>query len=188
MYDSDGNLRYALSMQSILRLPEKAEPGSLSGYTVVIDRDGTILAHPLAKFVGRKINQQEDAERLQGAVKNAIAKNNYFQHLSSFEGTGEELLAGYTAIVSPITNQENHKWVILAVQSRKNALFDLREVWLLLFVIILCLILACLLATIYIARELALPVEKLRDYAKAKQHLLSTIRFPITLRLENFMN
>jgi signal transduction histidine kinase len=186
VYGKNGNLRSVLSIQSALILQDKAQPGSLSGYTVVISQDGTILAHPLAKFVGRNIDQDEDAERLRGAVKNALAGNNYFQHLSSFEEKGGELLAGYTAIPSPVTSQGNKKWIILAVQSRKNALFDLIEIWQLLFVITLCLIVACLLATLYIARELSRPVEKLRDYAKEKQHLLSIDQVPNNFKIREF--
>ncbi|MGB3207479.1 MAG: histidine kinase dimerization/phospho-acceptor domain-containing protein, partial [Crinalium sp.] len=186
VYDINGNLRYALSMQSALMLEEEAQPGSLSGYTVVIDQNGTILAHLLAKLVGTNIKQLEDAQRLQGAVKNAIAGYPSFQHLSSFEETGGELLAGYSAIASPITSQKPQEWVILAVQSRQDALFEIREVWQLLFVITLCLILACLLATLYIARELARPVEKLRDYANKKQHLLSTDQVPNNFKIREF--
>jgi hypothetical protein len=46
VYDSLGRLRYALSVQWAVHRQETSLPGSLSGYTVVIDEDGTILAHP----------------------------------------------------------------------------------------------------------------------------------------------
>lgn len=186
VYDSRGQLRYALSVFSALLKQEQAERGSLAGSPVVIDQDGKILAHPIASRVGRNIAEEEDAERLQATVKNAIAGKQYFQHLSSFEQKDVELLAGYTAIPSPLTNQLDRKWIILAVQSRENALFEIREIWLLLFILTLSLIVASLLATLYIARELARPVEKLRDYAKDKQHLRSTDRVPNNFKIREF--
>ncbi|MBD0342626.1 MAG: two-component sensor histidine kinase, partial [Microcoleus sp. Co-bin12] len=46
-------LSYALSLQSALPVQTSAPKGSLAGYTVAIDQDGTILAHPNINRVGR---------------------------------------------------------------------------------------------------------------------------------------
>ncbi|BAZ42731.1 integral membrane sensor signal transduction histidine kinase [Calothrix sp. NIES-4101] len=164
VYDNTGNMRYLLSIQSELQQKIKNKPVLLTGSTVVIADDGTILAHPIAQRVGTNINQHEDASRLKKIVQHAIAgKQDSLQFF--FEKQGEELLAGYTAIPSPIPNTTNQKWVILDVTTLDNALYGLTEIKIILVLLTLGLISACLLASLYIARYLANPVEKLRDYA-----------------------
>ncbi|WP_017316387.1 sensor histidine kinase [Mastigocladopsis repens] len=165
VYDSMGGLRYALIVRStILQEKIKAKPGSLTGSTVVIADDGTILSHPIASRVGTNIEQHTDASRLKKIVKTALAGKQYFLHFF-FENEGEELLAGYTAIPSPTTKGEQKKWVIIAVTSLDNALYGLRGIQLILIVLTVGLISASVLASLYLARYLARPVEQLRDYA-----------------------
>ncbi len=183
VYDSVGQLRYALSVQSALVEEERAKPGSLSGYPVVINQDGTILAHPYFSRVGSNIAQEADAERLERVVANAIAGRQDFQHLFSFEKNGVELLAGYSSIPSPITGQENQKWVILAVTRLDSALAGLKEIRQALLILICCLITASFLATLYVARDIARPLEKLRDYALNESQLRSTDRIPHNLKI-----
>lgn len=158
-------LSYALSLQSALPVQTSAPKGSLAGYTVAIDQDGTILAHPNINRVGRNIDQEADAARLKSIVRRAIAGGTAFLHLFSFERNGVELLAGYAAIPSPSTTQENSKWIILAVSRLDYALSGLEEIQQVLFNLIVGLIAASIIATLYLSRDLARPVEKLRDYA-----------------------
>jgi len=75
------------------------------------------------------------------------------------------LLAGYAAIPSPSTTQENSKWIILAVSRLDYALSGLEEIQQVLFNLIVGLVAASIIATLYLSRDLARPVEKLRDYA-----------------------
>jgi len=178
VYNSAGQLQYALSIQSALVQPERVERGSLSGYPVVITEEGTILSHPYPDRVGSNINQEADAARLKDVVKNAIAGRKDFQHLFSFEKNGVELLAGYASIPSPITAQQNQQWTILAVTRLDSALAGLKDIQQVLFILTCCLIAASFLATLYIARYLARPLEKLRDYALNNSRLHSTDRIP----------
>lgn len=163
VYNRSGQLQYALSLQSALYQQTKNKRGSLTGDTIVIDQYGTILAHPKAEFVGKKITQHPDAAKLQSIVKNAIAGKNESIHFSF--GDGKELVTGYTAIPDPITTQRQHKWVVLAVTSVDDALLGLEEIKLILIVLTVGLIGASLLASLYLAPYLANPVEELRDYA-----------------------
>ena len=168
VYISRGNSRqlsYALSLQSALPVQTSAPRGSLAGYTVAIDQDGTILAHPNINRVGRNINAEADAARLKSIVRRAIAGGQAFLHLFSFERNGVELLAGYAAIPSPSTKQENSKWIILAVSRLDYALSGLEEIQQVLFNLIVGLVAASIIATLYLSRDLARPLEKLRDYA-----------------------
>src|SRR4028118_171532 len=168
VYIGQGNSRqlsYALSLQSALPVQTSAPKGSLAGYTVAIDQDGTILAHPNINRVGGNINAEADAARLKSIVRRAIAGGQAFLHLFSFEKNGVELLAGYAAIPSPSTKQENSKWIILAVSRLDYALSGLEEIQQVLFNLIVGLIAASIIATLYLSRDLARPLEKLRDYA-----------------------
>jgi len=165
VYDRSGNLRYALSLQTALHEVKQYPPGSLTGSMVVIAEDGTILAHPEAGKVGKNISQESDAERLKSIVKNAKAGREDFLHIS-FNKNGEELLAGYSAIYNPITSQPNQQWIVLAVTPLSNALFGLEEIKFILIVLTVGLIGGSLLATLYMARDLARPLEKLRDHAQ----------------------
>lgn len=170
IYDRAGKVRHALSVKSVLLEQEQVKPGSLTGYPVVINQQGTILAHPLSKRVGRNIEQEADAERLKSLMRNALTNQPNFIHLFSFEENGVELLAGYAAIPSPVTAEQKSRWVILSVTRLDNALSDLKEIRQVLFIMMFALIAASVLATLYISLELARPVEKLRDYALNEDH------------------
>jgi signal transduction histidine kinase len=168
VYIRRGNIRqltYSLSLQSSLPVQTSAPKGSLAGYTVAIDQDGTILAHPNIDRVGRNIDQEADADRLKSLLKRATAGGQAFLHLFSFEKNGVELLAGYAAIPSPLTQKENSKWIILAVSRLDYALSGLEEIQQVLFTLIVGLVAASIIATLYLSRDLARPLEKLRDYA-----------------------
>jgi two-component system, NarL family, sensor histidine kinase BarA len=161
--DSRKNSVYSLSIQSALSEQTRNPPGSLTGAMVVIAEDGTILAHPFTNWVGTNINQHPNSSQFQSIIKNAIAGRNDSINLSFTDG--KELVAGYTAITNPITQQQQQKWIVLAVTSVDNALFGLEEIKLILIVLTVGLIGASLLASLYLAPYLARPVEELRDYA-----------------------
>ncbi|BBD64986.1 integral membrane sensor signal transduction histidine kinase [Nostoc commune NIES-4072] len=163
VFDSRKNLVYSLSIQSALYQKTRNPPGSLTGAMVVIAEDGTILAHPFTDWVGTNINQHPNASQLKSIIKHAIAGQNNSINLSFTQGN--ELVAGYTAIANPLTQQQQQKWIVLAVTSVENALFGLEEIKLILIVLTVGLIGASLLASLYLAPYLARPVEELRDYA-----------------------
>lgn len=177
IYNNAGKLQYILSVQSALHQKESDEPGLLAGSTVIIDQNGTILAHPVAERVGRNIAQEADAQRLKSIVNQAIAGRKDFLHLS-FDKNGPELLAGYNVIPSPITSNPNEHWIILAVTRLDNALFGLQEIKIILIVLTVGLLGASLLATLYLTRDLARPLEKLRDYALNLQSYHAVERVP----------
>ncbi|MBE9129233.1 MULTISPECIES: ATP-binding protein [unclassified Coleofasciculus] len=184
VYNWAGQLRYALNIQStLLQQPKQVEPGSLTGYPVVIHEDGTILAYPQLERVGRNIKQEPDGKRLESIVDNAIAGQEYFQHLA-LEKNGVELLAGYGSIKSPISDQTNQKWVILAVTPLdKGALAGLGEIRQVLIILTCGLLAACFLATVYVSWELSRPLEKLRDYALNESELHSIDRIPHNFKI-----
>lgn len=183
VYNTIGQLRYVLSIQSSLLQKEQTKQGSLSGYPVVINQQGTILTHPQPERVGRNIDQEIEAQPLRRLLKNAIAGRPHFEHLFSFEKNGVELLAGYTSIESPITAEANQKWAILAVTPLNSALAGLKDIQQVLLILTCCLITASVLVTVYVARDLARPLEKLRDYALNESKLHSSDRIPHNFKI-----
>jgi len=158
-----GELAYALNIQVTLHQQIINQPGSLAGSLVVINDDGTILAHPIAERVGTNIQDNPYGEKILNLLKTAVIGDSDSMNLRFT--AGEELVAGYTVIHSPITKNKHKKWIILAVTSVENALFSLEEIKLILIVLTVGLIGASLLASFYLAPYLAGPVEELRDYA-----------------------
>ncbi|MFN9675838.1 MAG: sensor histidine kinase [Microcystis sp.] len=165
IYDNQGQLQSSLILQTSLLYGEKVLPGSLSGYPVVISENGIILAHPYFHRIGKHISQEADAERLNSIINNAIRGKQNFLHLFSFEKDGKELVAGYSSLPSPVTGESSQQWVVLAISPLPQALAPLQQIWEAIFYLISGLLLAYLVAIVLIARDLARPLEKLRDYA-----------------------
>ncbi|NCS27470.1 MAG: two-component sensor histidine kinase [Microcystis aeruginosa F13-15] len=165
IYDNQGQLQSSLILQTSLLYREKVLPGSLSGYPVVISENGIILAHPYFDRIGSHISQEADAERLNLIIDNAVRGQQRFLHLFSFEKDGKELVAGYSSLPSPVTGESSQKWIVLAISSLSQSLAPLQQIWEAIFYLISGLLLAYLVAIVLIARDLARPLEKLRDYA-----------------------
>ncbi len=171
VYDRKGDLQYALSVKSAILTQEIIEPGSLEGYPVVIDQDGTILAHPFVQRVGRNIKQMPDAQRLGNLLDNAISDKPDFLHLFYLETDGVELVAGYSSLPSPVTQGDGEIWIILAVSPLDAALEPLKDIRQALVGMTLGLIAASSLVTLYLSRELARPLEQIRDYSLREESL-----------------
>ena len=186
VYNAVGQLQYALSIQSAILKQYRTQPRSLFGYPVVINQKGTILAHIDPQRVGRNIDREGDVGALQEIVSKASADGQGSRHLFSFEKKGVELVAGYTSIPSPITAERNQRWTIFAITPSNNALDGLKDIQQVLFILTCCLIAACFLATVYVARDLARPLEKLRDYALNQSKLHCTDRIPHDFKIREF--
>jgi two-component system sensor histidine kinase BarA len=186
VYDNQGQLRYILSVKSAILSSEKVEPGSLDGYAVVINQAGNILAHPYVQRVGQNINQMPDALRLQSILNNAIKGQTDSLHLFYLDKDGVELVAGYSSIPNPLTNEREQKWIVLAVTPLKEALLPLQDIQEVLVVMTFGLITASTLATLYVSRPLARPLEQIRDYALKQEHLHSTEQLPQNFQIREF--
>ncbi len=177
VYDNQGSLIYLLCFKVSLLKLENLKTGSLTGYPVIINEEGNFLVHPFPEKIDRNIRDEDDKERLSILLNNAINGRQDFLHLFSLEKNGTELLAGYTAIPSPISHEKNQKWVVLAVTSLDSALAQLQDIQKTLFQLLLLLVigltLASLIAIIYLSSELSDPLEKLRNYAITNQQIQS---------------
>ena len=188
IYNNAGQLRYALKMQSVLsdRDSNKESNVETTTTTVVIAENGTIIAHPLMERVGGNIRQEPDPELWKKLVSNAIAqKENDFKNIS-FTHNGGPLLASYQVIDSPVTTEQGKHWIVIAVTPQSRALLGLDEIKLILFLLTLSLLCASLLTAMYLARELAAPLEQLRDYALKLQNHHDVKRMPHNFKIKEF--
>jgi two-component system, NarL family, sensor histidine kinase BarA len=186
IYDRQGKARYLFYVRSALLEQKKIESGLLTGYPVVITQQGVILAHPVNKYIGRNIQSMPDAERLNSLLRSVIAGQENFLHLFYFDDRASELIAGYSSIDSPLYGEGRQKWAIVAVAPLNAALEPVRDIRHVLTWMIVGLITTCFLVTVYLSRELALPLEKLRDYVLKKERLGRGERLPADFKIKEF--
>ncbi|WP_233422990.1 HAMP domain-containing sensor histidine kinase [Planktothrix agardhii] len=76
--------------------------------------------------------------------------------------------------------------MILAVVDLQQALSGLKDIKSLLISLVLSLVIASIIAAVYVSRDLAIPLEKLRDYALRAKNLDSPGDVPDNLRITEF--
>ena len=166
VYDIDEQLSYVLLAQGNLTQTESGAPGSLLGYTVVIDETGAILAHPLPQEVGQNTADSLDSKRFNIILKKALKGDQDAFPLRNFSGNNVQWLAGYSSAQVAISPTENETWVVLAVAKLNTALYGLNNIKRILLILTGGLTLAHVLAMLYMARDLARPIEQLEEYAR----------------------
>lgn len=190
IYDATGSLRYRVAVQMTLNYIPIAPTDSLAGYPVILNQEGKIIMHPLGDRLGRAIDAEPDAERLKSLLYNALKGENTYIHLFSFGGDGVELIAGYTAIAAPLSNDRDQRWVVLAIAPLDQTLTPLGHIrqTLLTFLLTLTLVLitATMAAIVLIAREMARPVERLRDDVLREEKLYVNERIAQNFQIAEF--
>ena len=186
VYDRDNQLRYTLSVKSAILNQESRKSGSLDGYPVVINEQGVILAHMLPQNMESDIQRMLDANLLAKLFDNEASKKSDSLQTLLLEKDGVQFLAGYCSIISPITLEKNQKWVILAVTPLGDALYPLRGIRRVLVIMTVGLITVTFFVTLYMSRELALPLENIRDYALKKEDLQSKESLVENFRIKEF--
>jgi signal transduction histidine kinase len=166
VYDKSGYLRYTLSTDSTLRQLESGEPGSLLGYTVIVDQNDVFLAHPFVDRVGKSIQDEGDAERFESILNSALRGEQDVRHLFAFSGGGTEWLAGYSPLSMKLSLDQESAWVVLAVTRLDHALHGLQDIKQILVISTTVLLSAQLLGMLIMARDLASPIEQLGKYAR----------------------
>ncbi len=166
VYSAGGDLRYILSAHATLTQLESGDPGSLVGYTVVIDEAGEILAHPIAGQVGTSVHDTADSSRFQIIIDNALQERQSVQHLFNFSDDGAEWLAGHSTTSVTISPTEDQTWIVIAVTRLDHALHGLVDIKRILLVLTAGLLFALLLGMLYLSRDLARPIEQLGEFAR----------------------
>lgn len=166
VYDPSGVLKYSLTAQTVINQAETIEPWLLQGYTVVIDQNGTFLAHPVADRVRHNISQQPGEDRFQDILSNALRGSAGTRPLYDFIDFGDrEWLAGFSSIDIPVNPGTKQIWTVMSVAPVDSALQGLNDITQILLILTAGLLAAHLLAMLYMARDLALPIEQLGKYA-----------------------
>lgn len=165
VYNTTGQLRYSLTAQTAIQQVESSAPWLLQGNTIVIDQDGRFLAHPQQGQVGLNIAQGSNGDRFQDILNNIKRGDADSRHLFNLSGEQTEWIAGFSPMTVPITSKQRETWAVLAVTPADSALEGLADITQILLILTVGLLAAHLLAMLYMARDLALPIEQLGKYA-----------------------
>ena len=188
VYSTTGQLVYSLTAQTMLRQRETAEPWLLQGYTVVLASDGTFLAHPLPQRVGLSSAREIDPDRFQDILNNTQRGDTGWRQVNGLLRDNSEWVVGFSPLTVPMTATENQTWTVLAVTPQDSALRGLAEITQILLILTAGLLAAHLLAMLYMARDLALPIEQLGKYA-LRIHKRNTLeRAPKNFRIRELNN
>jgi signal transduction histidine kinase len=183
VYNTTGQLRYSLTAQTVIKQTETSAPWLLQGNTIVIDQSGRFLAHPVAGQVGLNIAQASDADRFQDILNNIRRGDTDSRHLFNLTGDQTEWIAGFAPLPIPITDSDRETWAVLAVTPADSALEGLAAITQILLILTVGLLAAHLLAMLYMARDLALPIEQLGKYALRIHKRTSLERAPKNFRI-----
>jgi len=166
VYDNRGKLVYMLSGQTALQAEQYTNP---LGYTVVLDQEGTILAHPLKNWAGHPALEMGDRS-YQSLLKNIQSiQAGRSEPLLNMMGDRTQWLVGASPVSIAVSPNETQIWTVLSVTRLEDALYSLTSITQTLIVLTIGLLTAQLLACIYTARGLARPIERLGDYARQIQ-------------------
>ena len=173
VYGLDNQLRYTLTVKSAILNQEPRQPGSLDGYSIVINQEGLILNHMLPQMIEHNIQPIFAQKTLETIIDQENGNKPDFSRPFFLEQDNVQFLGGYSSIISPIHSDKSQRWLILAVTPLSDALCPLKDIRQVLVIMTVGLITVIFLATLYMSRELALPLENIRDYALKKGDLQS---------------
>ncbi len=166
VYSPEGQLKYTLAAQVSLRQTEDVNPWLLQGYTILVNDDRMILAHPMPGRVGTTIAQEPDRDRFEDILTNVFQRETTgTRHLFGLANDSHEWLAGFSPVTVKLSNSNTSIWAVMAVTRMDSALQGLEEITQILLILTVGLLAAHLLAMLYMARDLALPIEQLGKYA-----------------------
>jgi signal transduction histidine kinase len=154
VYNSQGQLQYSLSAQTTIKQADGGGSLMLQGYTIVMDQDGKFLAHE------------------QGV-----------RQLTGISDGDTEWIVGFSPMAVPVRVNERQTWTVLAATTTQSALQGLEEIKRILLILTAGLLAAHLLAMVYMARDLALPIEQLGKYALRIHKRNSLERAPRNFRI-----
>jgi signal transduction histidine kinase len=193
VYDGNGRLRYSLSAQTVLKQPEGGGDAMLEGYTAVMDEEGVFLAHPYPDRVGER---QDNRFPFQTILNNVRNDEPGVQQLTGISDNDTEWMVGYGPLRLPTASPKSSisansldpsndslVWSVLAVTTTDSAVKGLEDIKQSLLILTAGLLAAHLLAMVYMARDLALPIEQLGKYALRIHRRNSSERAPRNFRI-----
>jgi signal transduction histidine kinase len=164
VYNSQGQLQYSLSAQTSIKQPDGGGSLMLQGYTIVMDQGGKFLAHPYGDRVGKDAIG-ESGSRFQDILTNVQRDEQGVRLMTGISDSNTEWIVGFSPLPVMVRLNEKQTWTVLAVTTTESALQGLEEIKRILLILTAGLLAAHLLAMVYMARDLALPIEQLGKYA-----------------------
>lgn len=196
IYDNNGDLRYSLSAQTVFKQPEGGGDALLEGYTAIMDKNGIFITHPYPDRVGERQDGRFPFQSILNNVKNGEPG---VQQLTGISDNETEWMVGYSPILprsltssltssppvpSPDSDENNiYTWSVLALTTTDSAVKGLEDIKQSLLILTAGLLAAHLLAMVYMARDLALPIEQLGKYALRIHRRNSSERAPRNFRI-----
>jgi signal transduction histidine kinase len=160
IYNTNGQLQAILTAQSILKPPESSAQRSFLGHTALINPEGTLLVHPLAPPI-----ETFDESSIAPIIRDVQTTPSGVHHLFNFSPDQTEWLAGYSPLILETSPTETEVYAVLALTRLQDALQGLNEITQAIVWVMAGLLGANLLALLYLAKELAEPIEQLGQYA-----------------------
>ncbi|MDB9493820.1 ATP-binding protein [Spirulina major CS-329] len=165
---------------------------AFAGYPVIIDDTGTIVLHRSSAPQNQSIAQLSDDDRktIQKILDQSRVGDRGAIELVDFGNNGAKSIAGYKVIANPLIGNTRERWVVLAIAPLANTLKPIRQIHhtLLTGLILLTVTMMGLTvgAILIIARDMARPVEQLRDYVLQEEQLYINERIPKNFQIEEF--
>lgn len=161
VYNAAGELQSILSATSILNPPESGQPRSFLGYTVLVDLNRRqILSHPQAYPT-----DQWNVDSLTPILLDADRGIQNFRHVFNFSPDGKEWIAGYVPLTLQTGSTQAEEYAVIAITEIQDALRGLDVITHTIVWVMAGLLGTNLLALLYLAKELADPIEALGQHA-----------------------
>lgn len=156
-----------LATGSSLHLTAIARFQHPEGTMMLLDQDGTILTRPKANEQGTDLTpSQEEAKLLRDLLNVALNNDNATPQLLYFTLNQSEWVAGYRTLAIELSANQPRTWTILSLASKSSTLYGVEGIKQSLFILTIVLLGALLGVTLFVARDLALPIEQLGHYAR----------------------
>lgn len=133
-----------------------------SGYAYIINREGTVIAHPNRDRVLNQYNPIEESKNDESQKSVAELFERILQEeagVSSYSFEGNDLYAGYTPI-------DGTDWTIVITALREEALFAIPQLQKSIVVIMFIILLLSIIITYFIGDSVAKPIIKTIEHAK----------------------
>jgi len=201
--DPDRPAQYVLRIAS--RLPDEyrsradADRNLLRDATLIADGEGMILAYPLQGYVGRNLGDLSSYDRLlemkTESAQEFAQRTTFVRDTFELDEQSRQAIVGYAKIFNPTRSQpasaaddddDDDRWIVFAVADLDLVLRNLTGVRNVMLNLVLLLLAANLSATLFLARDLALPVERLGRYARSIECNTTPEALPSSFAIEEF--
>lgn len=175
-----------------------ANPDLLSNATLITDSTNTILSYPIAGYVGRNLNELPGYDQLEQFTHESAAEFAQRAVLSAsifnLDDHTRQAIVGHVQILDPTLSPNDRsafsnghsEWVVMAVADLELALNNLAGVRGVMLNLVLLLLAANLAATLFLTRDLALPIERLGRYARNIECNVTPEALPARFAIEEF--